>query len=375
MKRIIPFFLIITVILTSCQHQKKSADSEPYMKAVWISCYDYTSADGKTEEEYKAVTDSMFRTISEKGLNTAFVHLRAFGDAFYESDIYPYSAYIAGTEGADLPFDPFAVLLESAENNGISVHGWINPFRISYRNDVSRLSEKNPAKKLVESGNGNAQICILENGIYLNPASPEAQKTVFDCIREILGKYKISGIHIDDYFYPSTDESIDKMQYTEYTASGGALNLTEWRRENVNAFVSAMYSLVKSYGDELTVSISPCAEIDKNKDKLFADVELWLSSEGYADVIIPQIYYGFEHEDRPFGSVLEEWGQLKRNKNVALVCGLAAYKTGTADEYAGKGKNEWVDNNNVIARQINKVENKLDYNGYVIFSYSDLVRI
>lgn len=100
----------------------------------------------------------MFQTIADCGLNTAFVHLRAFSDAFYESDIFPYSSYIAGKEGATLPFDPFEVVLESAKKYGISVHGWINPFRVSTKTDASLLSENNPAKKILDAGNKNGEI-------------------------------------------------------------------------------------------------------------------------------------------------------------------------------------------------------------------------
>lgn len=373
MKRIIPFFLIISVLLTSCQHQSNIENPESEIKAVWISCYDYICASGKTADEYKAITDEMFSNIAGKGLNTAFVHLRAFCDSFYQSDIFPYSEYIAGTQGGMLAFDPFEILLASAEKYNIEIHAWINPFRISYSTDISLLCDSSPAKKLIEQGNQNGEICVLESGIYLNPASPQAQKIVFDGIREILGKYQLSGIHIDDYFYPSTDEEIDKNQYSYYLASGGRLPLNEWRRENVNAFVAAMYSLIKSYGENITVSISPSGDIESNLNKHFADVALWLSQKGYADMIIPQIYFGFEHETQPFETLLHEWGKLKRNKNTVLLCGIAAYKSGKKDEYAGKGKNEWSENSDVVDRQIEAVRSNPNYGGYALFSYSDIV--
>ena len=160
------------------------------MRAIWISCYDYTSAAGKTRSEYKAITDKMFKTIKENGFNTAFVHLRANSDAFYKSDLFPYSSYIAGKEGASLSFDPFEVLLESAKANGISVHGWINPFRVNTKNDVSVLSSSNPAKKILDSGNADGRVCVLSNGIYYNPAHTENHKLILDGVREILGKYR-----------------------------------------------------------------------------------------------------------------------------------------------------------------------------------------
>ncbi|MDD7193459.1 MAG: family 10 glycosylhydrolase [Clostridiaceae bacterium] len=352
----------------------KPAETQTELRGIWISCYDYISAAGKTRSEYKAETDKMFKSIADCGFNTAFVHMRAFSDAFYESDIYPYSSFVAGTEGAPLPFDPFKVILESAKKYGISVHGWINPFRVSTKNDPSLLSASNPAKKILDGGNSEGEVCILKNGIYYNPACVSNHKLILDGVREILGKYDIDGIHIDDYFYPSTDKSIDSKQYSQYKASGGALSLAEWRRASVNSFVSSLYSTVKATNSNLTVSISPAAQIEKNKNELYADCALWLSSKGYADIIIPQIYFGFEHETLDFQSLLAEWAALPRNPQIKLVCGLAAYKCGKNDAYAGAGSAEWQENTDILARQLKCIRKNKNYSGFVVFSYKDLNR-
>lgn len=352
----------------------KPAETQTELRGIWISCYDYISAAGKTRSEYKTETDKMFKNIADCGFNTAFVHMRAFSDAFYESDIYPYSSFVAGTEGASLPFDPFKVILESAKKYGISVHGWINPFRVSTKNDPSLLSASNPAKKILDGGNSEGEVCILKNGIYYNPACVSNHKLILDGVREILGKYDIDGIHIDDYFYPSTDKSIDSKQYSQYKAEGGALSLAEWRRASVNSFVSSLYSTVKATNSNLTVSISPAAQIEKNKNELYADCALWLSSKGYADIIIPQIYFGFEHETLAFQSLLAEWAALPRNPQIKLVCGLAAYKCGKKDAYAGAGSAEWQENTDILARQLKCVRKSKNYSGFVVFSYKDLNR-
>ncbi|MBQ3007650.1 MAG: family 10 glycosylhydrolase [Clostridia bacterium] len=344
------------------------------LRGIWISCYDHISAAGKTREQYKASTDTMFRNIKNMGLDTAFVHLRAFSDAFYKSDIYPYSSYIAGTEGADLPFDPFAVMLESAKQYGISVHGWINPFRVSTKNDPSLLSAKNPAKAILDAGNENGEICILSNGIYYNPSCPSNHGRIIDGVREIISKYDIDGIHIDDYFYPSTDSSVDKKQYSQYKAEGGTLGLADWRRSCVNAFVSALYSAVKAADSTLTVSISPAGQLDKNYDEYYADCELWLSHAGYADLIIPQIYFGFEHETLAFSSLLKKWSSLPRAAGVELACGIAAYKCATTDKFAGTGSAEWKNKTDILSRQLNAIRGNKNYGGFVVFSYQDLNR-
>lgn len=347
---------------------------EKELRGVWISCYDHICAAGKTRAEYKAETDEIFKTISEAGLNAAFVHLRAFSDAFYESELYPYSSFIAGTEGASLPFDPFRVVLESADKYKISVHGWINPFRISLNNDPSSLSDKNPAKKILDAGDPKGEIVVLKNGIYYNPSLASNHKRILDGVREILNKYDVAGIHIDDYFYPSADVSIDKKQYEEYKEKGGVLGIADWRRSCINAFVSGLYSTVKAFDPKLIVGVSPSAQIRKNASELYADCRLWLSRAGYADVIVPQLYFGFEHEKLDFLSLLNEWASLPRSPSVSLACGLAAYKCGGRDPYAGAGASEWIENSDILARQLEAVRKRPDYGGFAVFSYKDLIR-
>lgn len=386
-KIIIPLVLIICLFMSSCQinngdfyteTSKPSAThaheiTPVYIKGIWISFYDHISAADKTADEYKAETDEMFKLLNECGFNTAFVHLRAFSDAFYKSEIYPYSKYIAGKEGNELNFDPFAIMLESAKQYNVSVHGWINPFRISASNDPDLLSDKNPAKEIIKTQKSNNQICVLENGIYYNPSYTENHKIIIDGVKEIIDKYDIDGIHIDDYFYPSTDEKIDSKQYSEYVSGGGSLNLSEWRKTNINTFVSSLYSAVKLKNNELIFSISPSAKIEDNEEKHYADCSLWLSKNGYADLIIPQIYYGFEHETLPFEKTLFQWSDLPKENNINLACGIAAYKYGETDIYAGSGKTEWEQNNNIIFEQLEAIKNNSIYSGYVLFSYSDLL--
>ncbi len=382
MKKISSLLIIILFLLTACQQAAKKDASPPHqhankadkIKAIWISCYDYVSAQGKTEKQYKSVTDKMFKTVKANGFNTAFVHLRANSDAFYKSDIFPYSAHIADKEGASLTFDPFEVLLESAKENGIAVHGWINPFRISMQNDATLLSSANPAKKIIDSGNQESRVCILSNGIYYNPAHPENHKLILDGVREIVNKYNVDGIHIDDYFYPSTETVIDEVQYNAYLNSGGMLSLAEWRVAVINAFVSSLYSTVKSIDASLTVSISPAGQIDATLEDSYADCRTWLAQSGYADIVIPQIYFGFNHQTADFAKLLNQWGTLPRHSQVRLMCGLPAYKCAKTDQYAGSGKDEWTLNSDILARQLKAVRANNSYSGFAVFSYGDLER-
>lgn len=363
-KKIIAATLIICFLLSGCQHKKAPEASPGEIRGVWISCYDWESAAGKTAEEYSAAADKMFENIRNAGLNTAFVHLRAFSDAFYKSDIFPYSKYIAATEGASLPFDPFEIMLASAGKYGISVHGWINPYRVSTKPDISSLSKTNPARILYESGSDAVK--IISSGIYYNPASAEALRIIISGIREIAEKYDIDGIHIDDYFYPADFGEADSEQYEEYISAGGRLEKADWRRAWVDSFISGMYNAVKSVDDNLAVSISPAARAEVCYEDMFADCRKWLSTPGYADIIIPQLYFGFEETEYGFSELLEQWNGYERCESVRLLCGLAAYK-------CGKDESEEWSEKEILTGQTELIREE-GWDGFVLFSYADLLR-
>ena len=344
----------------------KPAETQTELRGIWISCYDYISAAGKTRSEYKAETDKMFKSIAACGFNTAFVHMRDFSDAFYESDIYPYSSFVAGTEGASLPFDPFKVILESAKKYGISVHGWINPFRVSTKNDPSLLSASNPAKKILDGGNSEGEVCILKNGIYYNAACVSNHKLILDGVREIIGKYDIDGIHIDDYFYPTTENSFDNDEFIR----SGAPDIAVWRRENTSCLVGKIYKTVKSVNPQLLFGISPQGNISQNMDVQYADVEKWTNSNGYCDYIVPQIYYGYENSECPYAETVAAWENMIKAKDVSLVVGLCTYKYGSTDEWAGNGADEWINRTDIVSKQTADILKDKKINGVSFYSYA-----
>ncbi len=322
--------------------------------------------------QFAAACDTIFKNISSLGLNAAFVHVRAFSDSFYPSTIFPWSQYVSGVQGKSPGYDTLAIMISCAKKYNIAFHAWINPFRVSFSTDYTKLCSSNPARKIIESGNKTGDVCILPNGIYYCPASTAMHNLILSGVKEILEKYDVDGIHIDDYFYPSTSVEVDKIQYKNYLACGGKLTLSQWRMSCVNSFVSALYKTVKTYGSGITVSISPSGIIEDNKTKQYADVVTWLSRTGYADIVIPQIYFGFQHPTVPFLSTLKSWAALKTNTNVRLACGLAAYKCGVKDANAGAACNEWIDNNNMLKRQVQEVTKNGKYSGFVLFSYSSM---
>lgn len=355
-----------------CQQDKlfedKSAEVQEDIVGVWINyneIYSLVSKCSTTEELNEEINEMLSEFVKYK-INTVFLHCRAFDDCFYSSEIFTPSIYCCDDSG-NLKFDILDAFIENSAKYNIEVYAWINPYRIRNDNNADLINKNSLAGKWYEQNELDQRLIITENSIFYNPASIEVQKYILDGIKEILNNYSIDGIHIDDYFYSTTDESIDTEFYLEYINNGGTLSLENFRRENINTMISSIYSIVKSYGEDMCFSISPSADIETNYSTFYADVELWASEHGYADYLIPQLYFGFEHETMPFADLLNKWSELK-SENVKIAIGLSVYKSGEVDVYAKSGSNEWIDNSNILKKQIDLILNNQSLDGYAFYS-------
>lgn len=338
--------------------------------ATWITYQEIKEFvnNSNNEKEFEINIHEMVSTLKKYNINVVFLHVRAFDDCFYKSKIYPVSTYCANQEG-NLKFDVLQNFIDICKPLGIEVHAWINPYRIRNDNDTGKIPENTLAYGYLNDGY-NDRLIVTDNNIYYNPAYVEVQKYILNGIREILDNYSVDGIHIDDYFYPTTSENIDKEIYNSYKEIGGNLKLDDYRRRNINSLVTSIYALVKSFNEDLCFSISPSGDIDKNYNNHYADVIKWLTEDGYADYIIPQIYYGYENEDIPFANTLFKWMSINNSK---LIIGLGIYKSGKTDSYAKSGKQEWLNNSDIISRQISDVINN-NLKGFSIYSSSFLTK-
>jgi len=257
--------------------------------------------------------------------------------------------------------------------NKINFHAWINPYRVKTTDsDISTVNSESPVYKWLNDGNSeNDKNVILFNGIYLNPASSEVIKLISDGVREIINNYDIDGIHIDDYFYPTTSPDFDLSSYNEYLSeSENPLSLNEYRTSNINSLISSLYTAIKFKSKDLIFSISPSASINKNLNTYYADIRAWCEND-CVDMIIPQLYFGFEYpnEEFRFDKLLNDYLELDIH-NTKLLIGLATYKIKTTAE---PDTAEWADGEKIITKQIDicKKENKVS--GIVFFSYSSFL--
>lgn len=334
-------------------------------QAIWLTMMDYNNIlKGKNEKEFTESIKSVLNNIKSAGFNTVYVHVRPYNDAYYDSEIFPRAEYYS----EDMEFDPFEIIVSEGHKEQLSIHSWINPLRCQTDPQLKELDDKYIIKQWFNDKSKNGTYIIkIKDRWYLNPAYEEVRDYVTSGVKEIIEKYNIDGVHIDDYFYPTQDDSFDTAAFKE----SGKSDLKQWRTENIDNLVKGVNNTVKSKNTEMIFGISPQGNIDSDCNVLYADVKKWCSEDGYCDYIVPQIYYGFENESLPFEKTVKEWINLNTNENVKLIIGICTYKLGKEDKWAGSGKNEWKDNDGIPAKQAKYVfESKID--GLAVYSYESL---
>lgn len=338
-------------------------------KAVWFSYFELERMlKGKSEAAFCKEVAASFDNLLALGMNTAIVQVRPYADAIYPSNYFEWSYLATGTEGEVPAFDPLKIMVREAHNRGLMIEAWINPYRIRNANYKQALSADNIVHSYLQSGDA----VEYGGGLYFDPASSKAQQLIVNGVKEIVENYAVDGIHFDDYFYPTTDAAFDKASYAVYQKQGGNKSLAEWRRDNVNRLIKQVYKTVHTANPQLVFGISPQGNLENNYNKQFIDVALWLSTEGYVDYICPQIYFGFENETSPFAQTVAEWNDLIVTDKVRLLVGLSPYKVGTEDAWAGSGKLEWKNNDDLLSRMVLCARKEETYGGFMLFRYDSL---
>ncbi len=340
------------------------------VRAVWISYLEFLNVgQNRSKSQFTSSISSMFDEAADFGLNTVYVQVRPFGDALYESDYFPWSYVLTGEEGIDPGYDPLAVMVSCARDSGLRIEAWINPYRVRAAGSSRELDDSNPAARSLSSGGSLA--VAYNGGVFYNPASQEARNLITDGVVEILKKYDVDGIHFDDYFYPTTDAAFDAAEYASYQNGGGSLSLADWRRQNVTALIRQVASAVREADSSAAFGISPQARMDINYNQQYADIGAWCRA-GWLDYVCPQIYFGFDHDTVPFDACADEWNDLVGGTGTVLYTGLAAYKCGASDGYAGGGVNEWLNNSDLLSQMVKCARKLSGYGGFAVYRYDSL---
>ena len=343
------------------------------VKAIWLSQYDLWDVylDGghqRNREDFTERMAAILTNIRDMGFNTVFLQVRPNGDSMYPSRYYPMSKYVVGTYGAVAEYDPVLVIVELAKARELSIHAWINPMRCMKTEELEQVGSEFVIRQWYENPEKKGSYLVQwGNYWYLNPAYAEVRQLIADGAAELLARYDFDGLHMDDYFYPTTEAAFDQAAYK---AAGEGRSLETFRRDNLNTLVAQLYAVTKNAGEEKLYGISPAGNIQTVYNSHYADVYTWCSAAGYVDYICPQVYFGLEHQTYDFITVCNTWQQIIGEESVDLIIGMTMEKAfSQEDKYAGSGKEEWKQNQDVLKRCLQYTMELSGCRGVSLFSY------
>ncbi|MFV0605415.1 MAG: glycoside hydrolase family 10 protein [Niabella sp.] len=290
------------------------------MRATWMATVwgldwpqgDYNATTQK--QQYIAYLDQF----KQLNMNAVFVQIKGMGDAFYNSPYEPWSGNITGTRGQNPGYDVLQFMIDEAHAREIEFHAWINPFRIATRSGTTA------SYPTLHSSIDPSWVVSHEKWQMYNPAIPGARQRLADIVKDIITKYDVDGIHMDDYFYPDPASAgtlvSDQTDYQTYGA--GYTTIEDFRRGNVDKMIKAVHDVIVADKPAVVFSVSPTSDFAYNKNTLYADVMNW---RDWIDVIIPQIYH-----NSSFPTRLNNWDVF--NNKPYLMVGYGYYLMNNASE-------------------------------------------
>jgi uncharacterized lipoprotein YddW (UPF0748 family) len=326
--------LLVTVLQGWAQSSSESVGEPPPIRrefrAAWVatvSNIDWPSKPGLSTEQQQAELRSLLDDAVRLKLNAIVLQVRTCCDALYQSDLEPWSEYLTGKMGqAPAPFyDPLEFAVEEAHKRGIELHAWFNPYRARFAGSKSPASENHISVTRPE--------LVKKYGDYLwmDPGEPENREHTLAVIRDVVTRYDIDGVHMDDYFYPYPVEDDKKKRvpfpddpsWEKARKTGKKLERNDWRRENNNLLVSQIYEEVKKAKPWVKFGISPFGIGRPGKppqikgfdqyESLYADAEKWFA-EGWVDYFTPQLYWRIGPPDQSYPALLQWWHQQNKAK-------------------------------------------------------------
>ena len=316
--------------------QEKTKHPKNEFRGVWIATvvnidWPKTSADNTDKE--KADYLEILEAYKKLNYNAVIVQIRSVGDAFYPTELAPWSRFLTGKEGqAPNPYyDALAWMIEEAHARGFEFHAWLNPYRATFDLNKQQLSPNHDIFKHPE--------WMIEYGgkLYYNPALPEVQEHLTKVVKEVVDKYDIDAIHFDDYFYPYAVPGKVFNDTASYIKYGNGLSLDDWRRANVSNFVHTISTTIKASKPWVQFGISPFGvwrnksvdpkgsetQSTSNYDDLYADPILWMDQK-WIDYIMPQLYWSMNNRVANYAKLVKWWAE--NSNNTAVYIGHALYK-------------------------------------------------
>jgi uncharacterized lipoprotein YddW (UPF0748 family) len=371
------FSLFISILFLSVSSLAQSPKRE--FRGAWIatvSNIDWPSRPGLPPVEQQREFVQLLDKLKAVGCNAVMVQVRPAADAFYPSTLEPWSRFLTGRQGQP-PFpyyDPLLFMLEETHKRNMEFHAWFNPFR------ALTDSKQNPNPPGHVTRRHPDWIIAYGGKSYIDPGLPEAREYVIDVIADVVKRYDIDAVHLDDYFYPyriAGKQFGDDRSYNKY---GEGTSRDDWRRNNVSMFISLLNNTIKRIKPHMKLGVSPFG-IWRNKtqdpegsptkggqtnyDDLYADVLMWMQ-KGWVDYLMPQLYWEHTSHAAPFSVLMPWWLNHCYQRHVYY--GLGLYRMLTARSGPWTSPNE-------LLWQLRDIRGLCPNSGFAFFSASNFDNI
>lgn len=290
-------------------------------RGAWVATVhniDWPSRKGLSASAQKAEMVKLLDSAASVGINAIIFQVRTECDALYESKLEPWSHWLTGVQGRNPGYDPLQFTIDECHKRGMELHAWFNPFRASATTSSSKGSDhitRTHSSLMLKAG----------TQVWANPASDYVRQRAISVMTDVVRRYNVDGIHMDDYFYPyprnvggtMRDQFDDSKSYAAYRSKGGRLGLRDWRRSNIDNFVQTLYGSIKSIRPTVKFGISPFgiwrpgvpssiqASLD-SFDHISADSRKWFRS-GWVDYLSPQLYWRIDDKPHSFMTLAKWW--------------------------------------------------------------------
>ena len=374
MKYILIFSISFWAVFSSFSLSAQSDAPKTEMRAVWIATVDNIDFPDSPTTDSRLQQENFIRLLDyhhNNGINTVIVQVRPASDAFYPSPFEPWSHWLTGIQGAEpVPFyDPLGFMISETHKRGMEFHAWVNPYRAVNNITTCTLSDCHIKFQHPE--------WLIQYGdkYFYDPGNKEVQRYVVEVVSDIVRRYDVDAIHIDDYFYPYPVQGLTFNDNKTFARYGSGMKRDDWRRSNTDSIVYNLYSSIKKIKKNCQFGVSPFgvwrnADRDPrgsktqagptNYDFLFADILLWLKN-GWVDYVAPQLYWEMTSKHVPFDVVLDWWSRNTYGVNCYI--GLGVYRAGS--------NRAWSDRN-LLPKQIKKVRETPNMKGMMFYSSNSL---
>lgn len=310
--------LFLIVFMVSAGY---SQTSKREFRGAWIQCVN-GQFQGMSKDKMQSTLKYQLDELQKDGVNAIIFQVRPECDALYVSDIEPWSRFLTGRQGINPGWDPLQWMIDESHKRGMELHAWINPYRAKTKNTFE-MANNHIAIKHPD------YVFAYDGQLILNPGMPECRDYICNVVRDIVSRYDVDGLHIDDYFYPYPVKGQKIPDADIYNMNNnGISNINDWRRDNVNVFVKQLGETIHEVKPWVKFGVSPFG-IYRNKkndaqlgsetnglqnyDDLYADVLMWVNN-GWIDYCVPQLYWEIGHKAADYKTLIKWWNKYASNR-------------------------------------------------------------